>query len=269
MTETAVLPEPVLAMVAGSPYLEVPADLFIPPDALLVLLDSFSGPLDLLLYLIRKQNIDILNIPIAIITKQYMNYIHLMEAAKLELAADYLVMAAILAEIKSRMLLPPKPSDDPLFEEDPRMQLVRRLQAYEIFKKAADWIENLPRVERDIFPVTVATEPILSYQPQVPVELNALVIAMRALLREQSHLTQHHITREPLSVRQRVLDILARIEQSSAFSFNELYSKIEGRMGLIVSFLAVLELSKQFLLVMIQTENFSPIYIRATTDESK
>ena len=256
----------IVATIAGEPYTEVPHDLFIPPDALEVLLDSFTGPLDLLLYLIRRQNIDIMDIPILKITRQYMDYIELMEQRRLELAADYLVMAAMLAEIKSRLLLPLVPSADEQIEEDPRMVLVRRLQLYEQFKNAASMIDSLLRCERDVFPVKINTAPFENIKPEPDVDLIQLVAAIQALNVEQGHRENHSIQRELLSVRERMVEVLDRIQGGQYVDFSCLFTREEGRMGLVVSMLAILELAKQSLLVITQASNYAPIYIKANND---
>jgi segregation and condensation protein A len=252
----------VLAVVAGRPLTEMPTDLFIPPDALEVLLDSFSGPLDLLLYLIRQQNIDILDIPMAMITQQYMQYIELLEERRMELAADYLVMAALLAEIKSRLLLPVSTllADD--IENDPRMELVRRLQAYEQFKLASELIDKLPRFERDVFQVHVRTDVNLLKQVPPDVDLTSLVAAIVALMQRQEHMIHHQITREQLSVRERMMIILQYLQHEKLVEFSRFLSQQEGRMGLVVTLLAILELAKQSLIIITQTEAYSSIHVQ-------
>ncbi|KTC95299.1 segregation and condensation protein A [Legionella feeleii] len=257
----------VLAIVAGKPVIEAPADLFIPPDALEVLLESFSGPLDLLLYLIRRENIDILDIPIAHITQQYMQYIQLMEAHRLELAADYLVMAAMLAEIKSRLLLPPTLNENEETEEDPRLVLVRKLQAYEQFKNAALQLDTLARCERDVFRFSISSELIERTIVHPDVELSALTAAMRDLMTRQNHLSHHQIGREPLSVRERMGIVLERLQQEGVVSFTHLFNQKEGRMGLAVTLLAILELARQSLLLISQAGAYAPIYIQAAHHE--
>ncbi|MDI9818841.1 MULTISPECIES: ScpA family protein [unclassified Legionella] len=257
---------PVLAIVAGKPLTEAPADLFIPPDALEVLLDSFSGPLDLLLYLIRRQNIDILDIPIALITQQYMNYIQLMEAHRLELAAEYLVMAAMLAEIKSRLLLPVVNQEQEETEEDPRLVLVRKLQAYEQFKNAAVSLDNLPRCERDVFWFSIASENLERIKLFPDVELSLLTEVMEDLLTRQSHLVHHQIAREPLSIRERMAIVLKRLQEEKTIAFASLLKDEEGRMGLAVTLLAILELARQSLLTITQTKAFSSIHLQAVCD---
>lgn len=261
-TELAVKPE-FKAIVAGQEYTQVPDDLFIPPDALEVLLDSFSGPLDLLLYLIRKQNIDILDIPMVSITQQYIQYIELMQYQKLELAADYLLMAAVLAEIKSRMLLPITPTGDEEIDEDPRMALVRRLQAYEQMKHAAEMLDMLPRRDRDHFLVEVNPEEIETIKVHPDVDLAELIEAMKTILQKEVNFSKHEIAREVMSVRERMSTILARIQEESAVEFTQLFTMEEGRMGLVVTMLAILELARQSLLVITQNQPFSPIHIKA------
>jgi len=261
LSELSVKPE-LNAVVAGKEYTVVPDDLFIPPDALEVLLDSFSGPLDLLLYLIRKQNIDILDIPITSITKQYLQYIEIMECRKLELAADYLLMAAMLAEIKSRLLLP-VPASAEEQEEDPRMALVRRLQAYEQIKQAAELIDNLPRQERDNFLITIQPAEVEAIKVHPEVELAEIIEAMKSLLQKEEHFTHHQIAREMLSVRDRMSRVLQQLQDNKTLVFTQLFEFDEGRMGLVVSLLAVLELARQSLLVITQTQAFSPIHIKA------
>lgn len=257
--------EPVcVATVLGHPYTTIPADLFIPPDALEVLLDSFTGPLDLLLYLIRRQNIDIMDIPILTITRQYMAYIELMEQRRLELAADYLVMAAMLAEIKSRLLLPPLPTaHDEAIEEDPRMALVRRLQLYEQVKNAAMQLDLLIRCERDVFPVKIEPAPFERLKPIPEVTLEALVQAMSQLMRNQVRTESHAVQREQLSVRERMAFVLTCLQRESVLDFSALYTQAEGRMGLVVSLLAILELAKQSLLTITQVALYAPIALKA------
>jgi segregation and condensation protein A len=259
---------PIIAIVAGEPFTAIPHDLFIPPDALEVLLDSFTGPLDLLLYLIRRQNIDIMDIPIVLITRQYMQYIDLMELRRMELAADYLVMAAMLAEIKSRLLLPREPTSEDMPEEDPRMELVRRLQAYEQFKHAAQMMDELVRCERDVFPVRTSIAALTMTKPQPEVALSALVKAMASLLLDNERGISHPVQRELLSVRDRMSTVLARLQTDNYFEFHSLYVRQEGRMGLVVSLLAILELAKESLLVIMQTSEYAPIYIKGNTNGS-
>ena len=251
------------AIVDGKELTELPDDLFIPPDALEVLLDSFSGPLDLLLYLIRKQNIDILDIPIVSITKQYLHYIQLMECRRLELAADYLLMAAMLAEIKSRLLLPAPPTSDDEEEEDPRMALVRRLQAYEQIKIAAELLDALPRQERDHFIIQVAPSELERIVVHPEVQLEDLIEAMKSLLQREEQISHHQVSRQALSVRERMSHILLQLQEHNVLEFNQLFSAKEGRIGLVVSLLAILELARQSLIVITQNEAFSPIHLQA------
>lgn len=251
-----------MALIKGQPVLQMPQDLYIPPDALEVILESFEGPLDLLLYLIRRQNLDILDIPVAEITKQYVSYIGVMEDLRFELAAEYLVMAAILAEIKSRMLLPRPPSEDGI-EGDPRAELVRRLQEYERFKKAAEDIDQLPRLERD---TTVAhalmPDRVISRAPP-DVDLKEMLLALRDVLKRADLFSRHAIRREALSVRERMSAVLDRLSDGQFHSFESFFSPEEGRMGVVVSFLSILELAKERLLEIVQEAALAPIFVRA------
>ncbi len=253
-----------LALVDGTPFIELPDDLYIPPDALEVCLDRFEGPLDLLLYLIRRQNIDILNIPIAHITQQYINYIELMNGMQMELAAEYLLMAALLAEIKSRMLLPRR-ADAEQEEDDPRAFLIKKLQEYECIKKAAEDIDRLPRYERDIFDTVVGITAIEQKQQYFDVELNEMLLAFQDVLKRVEQLSHHQITKEPLSVRERMATILEKLNRPDSLAFSALFTRTEGRGGVVVSFLAILELSKEGLLEIIQAEPFTELRIRAKT----
>ena len=249
------------ALVQGEPLTVIPQDLYIPPDALLVFLEAFEGPLDLLLYLIKRQNIDILNIPIAAITRQYMEYIHLMEQLELELAAEYLVMASMLAEIKSRMLLPRPVSEDD--EEDPRAELVRRLQEYEQFKQAAADLDALDRLERDIH-LTAIELPRLDIEiPQPEVNLRDLMSAFRDVVNRAEQFASHHVEREPLSVRERMVRVLERVRADEFTSFIDFFDPQEGRMGVVVSFMAILELLKESLIEIVQSKPYAPIYVKA------
>ncbi len=249
------------ALVQGEPLSVIPQDLYIPPDALLVFLDAFEGPLDLLLYLIKRQNIDVLNIPIAVITRQYMEYIHMMGELELELAAEYLVMASMLAEIKSRMLLPrPVESAD---EEDPRAELIRRLQEYEQFKKAAEDLDAIDRLERDIHLTDIEIPQIDIKIPLPEVHLKDLLIAFRDVVNRAEQFASHHLEREPLSVRDRMVIVLNRISADRFTSFADFFELDEGRMGVVVSFLAILELLKESLIELVQSEPYAPIYIKA------
>ncbi len=252
----------VLAVISGKPFTELPRDLFIPPDALEVLLDSFTGPLDLLLYLIREQNIDILDIPMAKITEQYMQYIEWLEMRRLELAADYLVMAALLIEIKSRLLLP-RTECLMEIEEDPRMELVRRLQLYEQFKCAADLMDSLPRQDRDVFQLSVSTNLQMPQKALPSVGLDAIKEALMNVLSRQKLVSHHHVTRELLSVREKMTSILQKLKHQKLIEFVQFLQPVEGRMGLVVTLLAVLELARQSLVVLIQREPHASIYLQA------
>ena len=257
----ATVETPPLARVSGEPYTRLPQDLYIPPDALEVFLETFEGPLDLLLYLIQRQNLNILDIPIAQITRQYMDYLALMQELRLELAAEYLVMAAWLAEIKSRMLLP-RPGSAATEDADPRAELVRRLQEYERFQQAARALDALPRLERDCF--TASAEPahreILRTPP--PVEILDLVSALREVLTRAELFGRHQIRRETLSVRERMSQVLERLDALRFTPFTALFRPEEGRRGVVVTFMAVLELLREALLELAQAEPFAPIYVR-------
>jgi len=252
------------AIVDGEPVTTLPQDLYIPPYALQVFLEAFEGPLDLLLYLIRRQNIDILNIPIAEITKQYVQYIELMTELQLELAGEYLLMAAMLAEIKSRMLLP-RPQTEVEEEADPRAELVRRLQEYERFKKAADDLSDLPRLERDVF-VATADAPDRKVVTKLPdVTLKELVLAFHEVLKRAEMFSNLHLQREPLSVRQRMSEILTRIKANTFTDFADLFDPEEGRMGVAVTFIAILELLRETVIDVVQSEQFAPLHVRAAS----
>ncbi len=250
------------AMVRGEPVTELPRDLYIPPDALEVFLETFEGPLDLLLYLIRRQNLDVLDIPIASITRQYMEYVELMKELRLELAAEYLVMAAMLAEIKSRMLLPRAPVEDE-DEMDPRAELVRRLQEYERYKTAGEDLDALPRVGRDTFPVILPAPGANPRQREPDVSLRELLGALAEVLGRAEMFSHHHVQREALSVRERMSQTLERLNSEEFTPFSALLNAEEGRLGVVVSFLALLELIKASLVELVQSEPFAPIYIRA------
>lgn len=251
-----------LATVLGQPVLQIPQDLYIPPDALEVILEAFEGPLDLLLYLIRRQNLDILDIPVAEITKQYVDYIGVMREMRFELAAEYLVMAAILAEIKSRMLLPRPPSDENA-EDDPRADLVRRLQDYERFKQAAEDLDALPRMERDTSPVTAFVPDRSSVKLPPPVQLKEMLLALHDVLKRAELFTGHSIKREALSVRQRMTDVLTRLGDGSFHRFESLFEPREGKLGVVVTFLSILELAKEQLLDIVQEAPLAPIYLKS------
>ncbi|MBS3896103.1 MAG: segregation/condensation protein A [Xanthomonadaceae bacterium] len=254
-----------LAIVRGQPVLQMPQDLYIPPDALEVILEAFEGPLDLLLYLIRRQNLDILDIPIAEITRQYIGYIEAVQELRFELAAEYLVMAAILAEIKSRMLLP-RPPVEAGIEADPRAELVRRLQEYERFKKAAEDIDALPRLERDS--VVVHADPGGKAQRAEPpaVDLQEMLLALRDVLKRAELFSRHAIHRERLSVRQRMSEVLGRLSAVAFIEFATLLDAREGRLGVVVTFLAILELAKERLIEIVQDQPLSPIHLRALAE---
>lgn len=251
-------------IVSGVPLTKIPDDLFIPPEALLVLLETFEGPLDLLLYLIRKNNLDILDIPISVITEQYMQYVALMKHIKLELAADYLVMAATLAEIKSRMLLP-RQVDENDEEIDPRAELVRRLQEYERFKRAATALDELPRRERDIFKAHAAQPEIDETVTHPDVEMQEILMAFKEILERADLYSSHMVEKEPLSIRERMTNVLDRLNDSPFLAFTGLFTVEEGRMGVVVTFIAILELLKQSLIEIVQASEFSPIHVKAAT----
>lgn len=252
------------AVVDGEPVTQLPQDLYIPPYALQVFLEAFEGPLDLLLYLIRRQNLDILNIPIAEITRQYVEYIELMKDMQLELAGEYLLMAAMLAEIKSRMLLP-RPVVEEDDEADPRAELVRRLQEYERFKKAADDISTLPRLERDVF-VAKVEAPERKVSSELPdVTLKELLLAFHDVLKRAELYSKLHLVREPLSVRQRMSEILARLNTNAFCGFADLFDPAEGRMGVAVTFIAILELLRESMIEVAQSKAFAPLHVRAAS----
>ncbi|HVP09033.1 MAG TPA: ScpA family protein [Burkholderiales bacterium] len=266
MSETEPLPLAApLARLYGEPVVEIPADLYIPPDALEILLDAFQGPLDLLLYLIRKQNLDILDIPMAPLTRQYLEYVEMMRSKNLELAAEYLVMAAMLIEIKSRMLLP-RPAAV-AEEEDPRAELVRRLLEYEQMKKAAQQLDELPQMGRDVLAVSVLVERT-AVERLPDVHPRDLAEAWRTLLM-RARMTRHHrVTREELSVREHMSGILRRLKESRVLEFTELFDPARGVAILVVTFLALLELSRESLVDVTQSEGFAPIYVRIAHAES-
>ncbi|MCG7199782.1 segregation/condensation protein A [Marinobacter pelagius] len=251
-----------LALVSGKPVVDLPKDLYIPPDALAVFLEAFEGPLDLLLYLIRRQNMNILDIDVSEITRQYMDYIGAVEAMRFELAAEYLVMAATLAEIKSRMLLPRQESEDEE-EVDPRAELIRRLQQYERFKQAAEDIDELPRMERDTFGASAALPRLPSSQPHPDVEMRELLLAMQGVLKRADLFTSHHVEKEILSTRERMSHILSVLQDDRFVSFESLFTFEEGRLGVVVTFLATLELVKEQLIEVVQAETLGPIHVRA------
>jgi segregation and condensation protein A len=253
------------AIVMGQALTELPKDLYIPPQALAVILEAFEGPLDLLLYLIKRQNLDILEIDVSRITEQYMEYVDLMDAMQFELAAEYLLMAAMLAEIKSRMLLPRSSAveDD---EEDPRAQLIRRLQEYERFKKAAEDIEELPRLERDTWVGSAKAPEINRARPDPEIDMRELMLALGEVLRRADMFASHHIQREALSTRERMSEVLERLAGEQFVPFVSLFSVTEGRLGVVVTFLALMELIKESLVEIVQTESFGPIHVKARSE---
>jgi segregation and condensation protein A len=250
------------AIVHGKSMTELPKDLYIPPDALEVILEAFEGPLDLLLYLIRRQNLDILDINVAEITRQYMRYIELMDAMQFELAAEYLLMAAMLAEIKSRVLLP-RSSDAEEDEEDPRAQLIRRLQEYERFKRAAENMDELPREGRDIFLGSAEPPEKESRRPDPPVDMKELLLALAEVLRRADMFESHQVERERLSTRERMSQVLEQLKGGQFMPFVTLFSVQEGRLGVVVTFLAVMELVKESLVELLQTDTYGPIHVKA------
>lgn len=249
------------AVVQGQPFTQIPHDLYIPPDALEVFLEAFEGPLDLLLYLIRRQNLDILDIPIAEITRQYIAYIELLKELRFGLAAEYLVMAAILAEIKSRMLLPRRSSGEE-DEEDPRAELVRRLQEYERFKQAAEDLDALPRRDRDftVAEAQVEDRQVVRVPPEV--DLAEMLAALRDVLSRAELFSHHHVQMEPLSVRERMSQIIEKLRESPFLEFSKLFTAEEGRRGVVVAFLALMELSREKLVDLVQHEPLGTIYVR-------
>jgi segregation and condensation protein A len=253
------------AVVMGQAVTELPKDLYIPPQALEVFLEAFEGPLDLLLYLIKRQNLDILEIDVSRITQQYMHYVDLMDAMQFELAAEYLLMAAMLAEIKSRMLLP-RATDVEDDEEDPRAQLIRRLQEYERFKKAAEDIEEIPRLERDSWVGSANPPDINRTRPDPDVDMRELLVALGDVLRRADMYESHHIQREALSTRERMSEVLERLSGQQFVPFVSLFSANEGRLGVVVTFLAVMELIKESLVEIVQTDNFGPIHVKARSE---
>ncbi len=254
-----------LVLVYGEAMTEMPVDLYIPPDALEVFLEAFEGPLDLLLYLIRKQNVDILDIPVAEITRQYMGYVELMKTVRLELAAEYLVMAAMLAEIKSRMLLP-RSVEIEEEEGDPRAELIRRLQEYERFKAAAEGIDGLSRVGREII-VPRLEAPQAKVRKLLPdVSLEELLVSMAEVLRRGDLFESHQVSREALSTRERMSEVLERLKGGGFVPFVELFTAEEGKLGVVVTFMAILELVKESLIELVQNEPFAPIHVRARAE---
>ncbi|MCL6270934.1 segregation/condensation protein A [Sansalvadorimonas sp. 2012CJ34-2] len=252
-------------MVLGEPLQKLPDDLYIPPDALEIFLEAFEGPLDLLLYLIKRNNMNILDIKVAEITRQYMDYVELMEASQFELAAEYLVMAATLAEIKSRMLLP-RQTEAEDEEEDPRAELIRRLQEYERFKKAAEDIDTMPRTGREIFPIKVEP-PVLERGVVHPdIDLREVLVALSEVIKRAEMFEEHHIQAEQLSTRERMAQVLGKLKSDTFVPFVTLFTLEEGRLGVVVTFLAVMELIKESLVELVQTESYGPIHVKARAE---
>jgi segregation and condensation protein A len=250
------------AVVEGQAITELPRDLYIPPQALEVFLEAFEGPLDMLLYLIRRQNLDILDIPIAEITKQYMRYIELMQVLQLELAGEYLLMAATLAEVKSRMLLPRVANDTVAEEADPRAELVRRLQEYERFKRAAEGIDRMPRLDRDTWQASAELVDRKVVRLPAQVTLQEMLLAFQDVLSRSDMFAHHHVQREPLSVRQRMTEVLSALTSSAFVDFSRLFSAEEGRRGVTVTFVAILELLREGLIEIAQSEPYGPLHVR-------
>ncbi|MGK0248090.1 MAG: segregation and condensation protein A [Oleispira sp.] len=255
------------ALIQGQPMTQLPMDLYIPPDALEIILEQFEGPLDLLLYLIRKQNLDILEVNVAEITTQYIGYIDMMQSMQLEMVGEYLVMAAMLAEIKSRMLLPrSKDGEEEDDEGDPRAELIRRLQEYERFKKAAEELEELPRMGRDNFIAQVDAPEKIQQRAHPDVDMKELMLAMGAIMRRAQMFEKHEVAKEVLSTRERMSHILAALKGGHFVNFSDLFTPEEGRLGVVVTFLAMLELIKESLLDIVQHEILGPIHVKARVD---
>ena len=256
-----------LAFINGQAFTDQPEDLYIPPDALELILDAFEGPLDLLLYLIRKQKFDLVNLPVYEVTKQYMLYVDMMKDLKLELAAEYLLMAAILAEIKSRLLLPKRP-DAEEDEDDPRAELIRRLQEYELVKTAAHELDNIPRMERDVFSAAAQTSDSVAPIKIMPkINLQELVVSFQNVMQRASAFEHHHIAPEVLSTRERMALILEKLNSVNFSGFDCLYKTSEGRAGVVVTFLAILELCKEQLIELVQSEPLANIHVKLKAEE--
>lgn len=251
------------ALVYGKAFTRLPEDLYIPPDALEVFLEAFEGPLDLLLYLIRRQNMDILDIPVAEITRQYMEYVEMMKAMRFELAAEYLLMAAMLGEIKSRSLLPRPKNEDGEEGEDPRAELIRRLQEYERYKKAAQDIDALPQEGREIFLVNAAPPDYERPKSHPQVDLREVLLALQEVLRRADLFLSHHVSKETLSLRERMSNVLNQLQGREFVPFVALFTLEEGRLGVVVSFMAILELVKEGLIDLVQADSFAPIHVKA------
>src|ERR687892_1176667 len=255
-----------MAKVYGEPVVELPHDLYIPPDALEVVLEAFEGPLDLLLYLIRKENLDILDIPMAPLTRQYLEYVEIMRKTNLELAAEYLVMAAMLMEIRRRLSLPRPPAAEAI-EDDPRAELVRRLLEYERMKKAAQGLDELPQVGRDVIAISVWIEKTVS-QKLPDVNAGDLAEAWRSLLHRARMSKHHRVSREELSVREHMSTVLRRLRERRVLEFSELFDPGRGVPVLVVTFLALLELARELLVELTQSAGFGPIYVKLAHAES-
>ena len=259
-----------LVLVGGQALSEIPEDLYIPPDALEVVLEAFEGPLDLLLYLIRRENLDILEIQVAEITKQYIEYISLMKELKFELAAEYLVMAAVLTEVKSRMLLPRKEEEDEL-DDDPRAELVRKLQEYERYKQAALDLNSIARMNRDFWIAKADSTMGDKSKPVAQIELQEILIALSSVLKRAENFSSHNIALESLSTRERMSQILEKVNKAAGqfVLFESLFSPEEGKAGVVVTFIAILELIKESELQVIQTEAYTPIHVKISSISSK
>ena len=253
------------AVIQGKPLTELPVGLYVPPEALRIFLESFEGPLDLLLYLIQNQHIDILNIPIAAITQQYLHYIELMTEFQLDLAAEYLLMAALLSEIKSRLLLPTIAAADANEPDaDPRAKLIEQLQEYARYKQAAQQLADLPQIGRDVFPVTVVKPEIVAQIIIPPISWSELLATMQAVMKRAAFFSSHQVLREPLSVRERMSLILTALNQAPAIEFRQLFTLEEGRAGVVVTLLAILELAKESLIQLVQPQPFAAIQVLKT-----
>jgi segregation and condensation protein A len=251
-----------LAFINGEAYTSKPEDLYIPPDALALILDTFEGPLDLLLYLIKKQKFDILELPVLKVTKQYMEYVDVMTDIKLELAGDYLLMAAMLAEIKSRLLLP-KHDTDMEDEADPRAELIRRLREYEQIKQAAEALDNAPRMHRDMYQANADTSENVSAIKHLPqVHLQELVMAFYQVMQRASAFDNHQIDREVLSTRERMSQLLQKLNTTTFVSLDKILVAKEGRAGVVVTFIAILELVKESLIVLEQAAPFTLLHVK-------
>ncbi|MEE2735927.1 MAG: ScpA family protein [Pseudomonadota bacterium] len=259
-----------LVLVGGQALSEIPEDLYIPPDALEVVLEAFEGPLDLLLYLIRRENLDILEIQVAEITKQYIEYISLMKELKFELAAEYLVMAAVLTEVKSRMLLPRKEEEDEL-DVDPRAELVRKLQEYERYKQAALDLNSIARMNRDFWIAKADFTMGDKSRPVAQIELQEILIALSSVLKRAENFSSHNIALESLSTRERMSQILEKVNKAAGqfVLFESLFSPEEGKAGVVVTFIAILELIRESELQVIQTEAYTPIHVKISSISSK